>query len=121
MVAAGRARRRGCLGGDRGQASVELVALIPLLAVVALTVASFLAAHAAREAADQAAVAAAVAALQGGDAVAAGRSASPSWATVRLRHHRGVVVAEVAPRLPRSIAGLVDARAELVVDVDAQR
>lgn len=117
-MAAARAR---ALAGEGGQASVELVSLIPLLTIVALTVAAFLAAHAAREAADQAAVAGAVAALQGSDPVAAGRSASPSWATVRLRLQQGVVIAEVAPRLPPAIAGLIDARAELIVDVDAPR
>lgn len=109
------------LAGERGQATVELVALVPLLAAVALIVGGFLAAHAAREAADQAAVAGAVAQLQGTDPVRAGRSASPSWAKLSVRVRGGTVIAEVTPRLPRALGRLVDARAEVVTNPSGAR
>lgn len=109
-------RLKSALEGDRGQASVELVAFAPLLVVVALVIAGFLAAHTAREAADQAAVAGAMAHLQGGDPVAAGRSASPGWALLKVRVERGVVIAEVRPRLPKVLARQIDGRADVVVD-----
>lgn len=74
---------------DRGQASVELVALLPLLAGIALAVMQLLAAGAAAELAEHAAGAGAVAMLEGGDPTAAARDAVPGWArgamAVRVR------------------------------------
>ncbi len=67
-----------------GQASVELVALAPLLVIVVLAAAQVLAAGAARELADHAAEAGAVALLQGTDAKAAARDAVPGWSRGRL-------------------------------------
>ena len=61
--------------GPRGQASVELVALLPLAALVALAIGQLLAAGAARELAGNAAEAGAAALLQGGDPAAAARAA----------------------------------------------
>lgn len=60
---------------ERGQATVELVALLPLLAAVVLAAAAVLAAGSAREAAGTAAEAGAVALLQDGDPAAAARRA----------------------------------------------
>jgi hypothetical protein len=71
--------------GERGQASVELVALAPLVAAVVLALAQVLAAGAARELADHAAEAGAVALLQGADPEAAVRDAVPGWSRGRLR------------------------------------
>lgn len=70
--------------GDGGQASVELVALAPLVVAVVLAAAQVLAAGAARELADHAAEAGAVALLQGGDPKAAARDAVPGWSRGRL-------------------------------------
>ena len=67
-----------------GQASIELVALVPLLLLVVLGAAQLLAAGAGRELADHAAEAGAVAVLQGGDAAAAARTAVPGWSSGRL-------------------------------------
>lgn len=64
---------------EDGQASVELVALLPLLAGVAVAVMQLLAAGAAAELAEHAAGAGAVAMLEGGDPVAAARRAVPEW------------------------------------------
>ena len=69
---------------ERGQASVELVALAPLVVAVVLAAAQVLAAGAARELADHAAEAAAIALLQGGDPRAAARDAAPGWSRGRL-------------------------------------
>lgn len=66
-----------------GQASVELVALLPLAITVAFGVLQVLAAGSALEAADGAAEAGAVAMLQDGKPRAAARSALPSWARSR--------------------------------------
>jgi len=70
---------------DSGQASIELVALTPLLVVVVLAAAQLLAAGAARELADHAAEAGAVALLQGHDPQAAARDAVPGWSRGRVR------------------------------------
>jgi len=70
--------------GDEGQASVEVVILAPLIAVLVLGVAQLLAAGAASELADHAAEAAAVALLQGADPKAAARDAVPGWSRGRM-------------------------------------
>lgn len=70
--------------GERGQSTVELVALLPLLVVVALACAQLLMAGAARELAGNAAEAAAVAMLQGGDPEDAARDAVPGWSRSRI-------------------------------------
>jgi hypothetical protein len=106
----------GGIASDAGQASVELVALVPLFVVVALVVLAFLAGHGAREAADQAAVAAAVAQLQGGDPMQAARRASPSWAHPRIRVAHGRVTVTITPNLPGFIAKAIDSRRTVVFD-----
>jgi hypothetical protein len=75
----------GGRAGDRGQASVELVAILPLVVVVALAVAQLLAAGAAIELAGHAAEAGAVAVLEGGDATAAARRSVPGWSARHMR------------------------------------
>ena len=68
-----------------GQATVEVVALLPLLLVVALAATTLLAGHAAREQAGLAAQAGAMAVLQGGDPREAARRALPDEARRRAR------------------------------------
>lgn len=71
---------------QRGQATVELVALLPLLIAVALAAGQALAAGVAHELAGQAAQAGAMALVQGdGDAAAAARDALPGWSRDRVR------------------------------------
>ena len=98
-----------------GQASVELVAVAPLLLAVVLAVAQLLAAGAARELADHAAEAGAIALLQGTDPRVAARDAVPGWSRgrvdVRIDGRR--VRARLRPRafLP-ALAGLLEATGE---------
>jgi hypothetical protein len=62
---------------------VELVALLPLVAVAGLAAGQVLAAGAARELAGNAAEAGAAAMLQGGDAREAARASLPGWSRER--------------------------------------
>lgn len=106
-----RHRTRACCG----QASVELVAVAPLLIAVVLAVAQLLAAGAARELADHAAEAGAVALLQHTDPAQAARDAVPGWSRgrvdVRVEDHR--VRVRLRPRafLPQ-LADLLEATGE---------
>jgi hypothetical protein len=88
--------------GSRGQSSVELVGLVPLLLAVGLGVYSFLNAGAAEQAAGGAAEAGAVALLQGRDAETAARRALTSWprhrTSIAVRGRR--VTVHVTPRGP---------------------
>jgi hypothetical protein len=85
-----------------GQATVELVAFLPLLLAVALAAAALLAGHAAAEQAGQAAQAGAMALLQGGDPREAALRALPrgtrARATIDVDGRR--VTVTVRPRLP---------------------
>lgn len=83
----------------RGQATVELVGVLPLAVLVALVVGQLLAAGAARELAGGAAEAGAAAILQGGDPTAAARDALPGWSEdrVSVRVSGRVVRVRVAP------------------------
>ena len=96
--------------GERGQATVELVALLPLLLAIAFGVTQVLAAGAARELAGTAAEAGAVALMQGKDPVAAARDALPGWSRDRLRVkvegkavHVEVEPVSLVPRLARAM------------------
>jgi hypothetical protein len=72
--------------GARGQASVETVALVPVILVVALACVQLLLAGLAHELAGHAAEAGAVAAIEGVTAPAdAARDALPGWSRSRLR------------------------------------
>ncbi len=114
-----RLRRPG--SGDAGQATVEFVALVPVVVAIALLLGGLLAAQRAREAADAAAVAAAIATLQGRDAQQAAKEAAPGWTRVRVRVHEGVARASVRWRGPRALAGLVDAQREVAYAPEARR
>jgi len=106
-----RARRRPAVvppanrlarASDRGQATVEVVALLPVLLAAGLAAAAVLAGHGAREQAGQAAQAGAMALLQGGDPREAARRALPAAvrarAAVDVRGRR--VTVRVRPALP---------------------
>jgi hypothetical protein len=95
----------------RGQASVELIAFLPLVIVIALAAFTAIAAHAADEQAGEAAEAAALMLLQGGgEPRAAAREALPerarARATVVVAGHR--VRVRVRPRVVLPIQGLAD-------------
>lgn len=98
-----------------GQASVELVALAPLIVAAVLAAAQLLAAGAARELADHAAGAGAIALLQGTDPRAASRESVPGWSRgrVRVRVDGRRVRVRLRPRtfLP-GVAGLLEATGE---------
>ncbi len=87
---------------QRGQASVELVAFLPLVLLLALAVFAFAAAQAAREEAGAGAEAAALALLQGRDAHEAARAALPpaSRARARIDVAGTSVRVHLRPRLP---------------------
>ena len=107
---------RGLLRDVRGQATVELVGLLPVLAAVALAAYTVLAAHRAEEQAGAAAEAGAVALLQDRDAVAAAREAlgkaAARWATIRADGAR--VTVTLRPRVP-----LLASRLAATVTADA--
>jgi len=101
-----------------GQASIELVALLPLAVLVALAIAQFLAAGAARETAGNAAEAGAVAILQGTDPAAAARAALPGWSRRRTTVHIARRRVEIRVR-PRAVVSLVSDHLEAVASADA--
>ena len=106
--------RRRVRGGQRGQATVELVAMIPLLFVVVFAAAQLLMAGAAAEYAGHAAEAGAVALLEGTDAEAAARSAVPGWSrsAIDVSVHGQTVRVAVRPRpLVPPLARLLTAHA----------
>jgi len=94
--------RAGRSSGSSGQATVELVALLPLLLVAGLTGAAVLAAQSAGEHAHQAAQAGAMALIQGGDPRTAAREALPAGTRSRAAievHDRRITV-RVRPHVP---------------------
>jgi hypothetical protein len=100
--------------GERGQASIELVGMVPLCVVVLLAIAQLLAAGAAREAAGAAAQAGAMAMRQGGEPADAARAAVPGWTRERLRVRvdgRRVTVRIVPPGLLPGVARALAAAA----------
>ena len=98
--------------GERGQATVELAALLPVVAVIALAGYALLAGLAAGEQAGVAAEAGAIALLQDRDAATAARNALPAAArrsaTVRVDGRR--VTVALRPRVPL-VARLLHTRA----------
>lgn len=98
-----------------GQASVEIVAMLPVLAAVALAAGQLLAAGAASELAAHAAEAGAVAVLEGEDPAGAARAAVPGWSRERVDvtvHGGDVAVTLAPPALHPSLARLLAAHAE---------
>jgi hypothetical protein len=108
---AARARCASCAG----QSSIELLGLLPLIAVVTLAAAQLLATGLTRTAASSGAEAAAMALLQGQDPAAAARAATPKWThrhlTVRVDGRR-VHVRITPPGIVPGTAGLLAAEAE---------
>lgn len=109
-------RRRGA--AERGQATVELVALLPVLMAVGLGAGQVLAAGAARELAGHGAQAGAAAILQGKDPERAARDALPGWSheriAVRVDGRRVVVRVRpvtIVPGVGRSMTATVAADA----------
>jgi hypothetical protein len=101
-------------GDEAGQATIEFVALLPLVMAVTLAAAGLLAGHSAAEHAGQAAQAGAMALLQGGDPRTAARRALPhgSRARARIEVEGRRVTVTVRPRLPLApLAASLTARA----------
>jgi hypothetical protein len=92
---------------ERGQATVEVVALLPLVVAAVVGVTALLAAGQARELAGHAATAGAMAMLQGGDPARAARAAAPGVPAERIsvRVDGRSVRVRVAPRAPFGLAG----------------
>ena len=103
--------RLPAFGASPGQASVEMLALLPLLLTATLACGQLLAAGHADEIARHASTAGAAALLQGRDAAQAARRALPGWArgraTVRVDGRR--VSVRIVPRGPRPLARLLEA------------
>ena len=100
--------------GSRGQASVELVGVLPLVVLLALLLGQLLAAGAARELAGNAAEAGAAALLQRRDPAAAARDALPGWSRRRTSiavEGRVVRVALRPPGLLPGLGGVLEAHA----------
>jgi hypothetical protein len=118
MTAAPPEARIWPLPGPRGQATVELLGILPLALLIALAIAQVLAAGSARELAGNAAEAGAAALLQGADPAAAARTALPGWsrdrATVQITGRR----VEVRLR-PRTVIPLLANRLEARATADA--
>ena len=99
---------------ERGQASVELVAVLPLAVVVALAAGQALAAGAAAELAGHAAEAGAVALVEGADPRQAARDAVPGWSAARMSvavSGRRVVVRLRPVGVLPGVAGLLEREA----------
>ncbi|HEU4393118.1 MAG TPA: hypothetical protein VFR04_05705 [Solirubrobacterales bacterium] len=90
------------MGDARGQASVELVAALPVLLLAALMGLQLLAAGYATVLADGAAEAGALALASGGPAAEAARSALPGWAEddVEVTVRGGTVTVRLSPPSP---------------------
>ena len=105
--------------GARGQASVELLAALPLLLAVALACAQLLAVGYAAVLAANAAEAGALALAGGGDARAAAREALPGWSRARARVQvaRGDVSVRLRPpALLRALARELEVTAKAAVE-----
>ena len=103
----------------RGQATVEVVGMLPLIAVVAYAALQALAAGLAAELADHAAEAGAVAILEGGDPHDAAEHAIPGWSGAHIDvavHARTVRVRVRPPAVLRSVGDLLASTAEAKAD-----
>jgi hypothetical protein len=92
---------------ERGQASVEVVAAVPALLLVALVVFQLLAVGYSAVLAGDAAEAGALALAGGADARAASRSAVPGWSRARMTVvvRGGVVRVAMRPPSPLAVVG----------------
>ena len=105
-------------GGDRAQASVELVGAAVVLVIAGLAVFQLLAAGHAQAVADGAAEAAAIALVNGGDPEEAATAAAPGWARreVEVRTQGDhVTVRLAAPAALRVLRGRLHVTARAVV------
>jgi hypothetical protein len=99
--------------GSRGQASIELLGLLPLVGLIALVAMTLIASHAAGEQAGEAAEAGALVLLQGG-ATADPRAAAREALGESARRRATITVSgrtirvRVKPRLALAIPGLAD-------------
>jgi hypothetical protein len=99
----------------RGQATVEVVSMLPVVAVIAFAVLQLLAAGLAAELADHAAEAGAVAILEGSDPHDAARKAIPGWSGAHVDvaiHGKTVRVRVRPPAVMRGIGDLLTSTAE---------
>jgi hypothetical protein len=94
------------VGDEAGQSAVELVALLPVLAIAGLAVLQLLAAGAAREYAGHAAEAGAVALFQDRDPAQAAREALPGWSRRRVRVSVAGRAVRVRVRPPALLPGV---------------
>lgn len=102
---------------ERGQASVELVALLPLVFAVGLAAAQLLAVGYSSVLAGNAAEAGALALAGGGDPIAAARRALPGWSRARVLVSGGEVRVELRPpSLLRALSGELEVAAEAAVE-----
>ena len=106
------------LPGPRGQASVELLGILPLALLIALAIAQLLAAGSARELAGNAAEAGAVALLEGADPAEAARNALPGWSRERAMVHVSHRRVEIRLR-PRTVIPIVANHLEAYATADA--
>ncbi|WP_028721664.1 hypothetical protein [Patulibacter americanus] len=106
----------GWSGGERGQASVETVALAPIVGALVIALVVALQAHRAGEAAGLASHAAALAAMQGRDVEDAARAAVPDVGRERLRIRvdGAQIVVRVRASGPRSLVAPFDAERTVV-------
>jgi hypothetical protein len=104
--------------GPRGQASVELLGMLPLALLIALAIAQLLAAGSARELAGNAAEAGAAALLQGADPTEAVHRALPGWSRDRAKVHVSGHRVEIHLR-PRTVIPLVANHLEAHASADA--
>src|SRR3954451_13487473 len=108
-------RARQCPRSPRGQSSVEVVAMLPLVAILAFAVLQVLAAGLAAELADHAAEAGAVAVLEGADPHKAARKAIPDWSGAHVDvsiHGKQVRVRVRPPALVPGVGDLLASTAE---------
>jgi hypothetical protein len=105
--------------GERGQGSVELVCMLPLLLAVALAAAQLLAVGYSSVLAGNAAEAGALSLAGGGDARSAVRAALPEWSRARaeLSVSGGEVRVQLRPpALVRALARELEVSATAAVD-----
>jgi hypothetical protein len=102
-------RQRADRAGDAGQASIELIAALPALAVAAALALQLLLVGYSLTIADGAAEAGALAGAAGRNAAAAAREALPGWARGRSRVSAASGRVRVELRPPAPLAALADA------------
>ena len=107
------------VGAERGQGSVELLAVLPVVVVVALAAAQLLAVGYSSVLADNAAEAGALALAGGADPRAAARAAMPGWSRARARvsvEGGEVQVRLRPPTLLRALTGELGVSAKAAVE-----